>query len=157
MTLREMNLDSTLDLIILSERPHTLSDYQRGYNDGFRDAFQSMQTEIPDISASHPDQVGFLIMQRCIAGSERCTRERQRQKREFDVLRRNHASVTRRLTEVLEQYTTRRVQHNLCYQRASWPETSRGNSRKIKNSTNAALFSKKGAEYWIMNSTRPIQ
>jgi hypothetical protein len=45
MTLREMNLDSTLDLIILSERPHTLSDYQRGYNDGFRDAFQSMQTE----------------------------------------------------------------------------------------------------------------
>ena len=52
-------------------------------------------------------------MQRCIAGSERCTRERQRQKREFDVLRRNHASVTRRLTEVLEQYTTRRVQHNL--------------------------------------------
>lgn len=52
-------------------------------------------------------------MQRCIAGSERCTRERQRQKREFDVLCRNHANVTRRLTEVLEQFTTRRVQHKL--------------------------------------------
>ena len=95
-------------------------------------------------------------MQRCIAGSERCTRERQRQKREFDVLRRNHASVTRRLTEVLEQYTTRRVQHNLLSKSKLARDLKREQQKNQKLNERCIVLQER-CRILDNNSTKPIQ